>query len=63
MEKIKYVELWAKYKESNDYRVASRELLAHGIKYPYLDNILECAFRFGYNNEVKEKNYTKRSGI
>ena len=48
-----YLKAWHAYLESNDYKDAAKELKAKGIIQPYLNNILQGAFQYGWNKRAE----------
>lgn len=46
--KTHYSVAWGRYTETKSYLTSVKEMTNHGMKQPYIDNILRLAFNAGY---------------
>lgn len=44
-----YSKAWENYKMSNSYDKSVEQMIKHGMKQPYVDNILRLSFDAGWN--------------
>lgn len=45
----KYSVAWNKYLTTSDYKTSVEQMSKHGMKQPYIDNILRLSFDAGWN--------------
>lgn len=55
IDKTHYQIAWEKYLKSTDYERAEKALSEKGIVQPYLNNILQLPFNYGYNQRWHDK--------